>query len=282
MRLRKKRLKLPPGTAWGYGRGSTEEQEETLVHQRGEIAREYERRLKHKGYALGDTFIDEGVSSSVPLMQRPQGYRLCLALGRGDAVIVTDLDRIFRNTHELCRHLEEWDERGVRLVVLSLDIDTGTPVGRAAIQMLAVFGEFEKSMTSERLRDWWASRRARGLPAGGRYPPYGFRRVGGKSSRRYEPWPEQRALGARIVQMMDGGYTLDQVYGHLAALGCENPNTGALIGRAAVWRYYVWEKRALAVEAAPAGGTGPEPGSVPPVAAAENREGRADAGGGAP
>jgi DNA invertase Pin-like site-specific DNA recombinase len=45
---------------------------------------------------LGDVFVEEGVSASVPVEERPVGGVLFANLERGDIVIAAKLDRLFR------------------------------------------------------------------------------------------------------------------------------------------------------------------------------------------
>jgi DNA invertase Pin-like site-specific DNA recombinase len=237
-----RRLTMP--NVWGYTRASTDEQEETLHKQAADIRRAHDHDFAEAGFAFGGLFEDRGVSGGIRLVDRPAGYKLCLSVRPGDAVIITALDRAFRNLEDLTHTTKVWETAGVRLVILNLKIDTGTPVGKLILQILGAVAEFERSLIGERVRNWWSSRKARGVPAAGRYPPYGVRRVGRKGSRKYEPFPEQRALGARIVEWIDAGWSTDQVYAHLCREGITNPNTGEEVGRSMIQRYYRWETEA--------------------------------------
>ena len=237
-----------PGKARGYGRASTEEQEDTLIDQEQRILAAYQQTFAPQGYGWGGQYTDKGVSGAIPLVERPQGYRLCLELDPGDLVIVTHLDRAFRKVLDLCRMLETWEARHVRLVMLDMNIDTGTPMGMAMIQQMAVFAQLERGLASQRTRDVIASRRQRGLPVGGGHPPYGFKRVGPRGARRLVPHPEQRQLGKLIVDWLNSGWSVDQVYEHLARNNINNPNTKQPIARACVWRYYCWEQQLQEME----------------------------------
>lgn len=252
--------KLPIGTVHGYCRGSTDEQEDTLQAQEGECKSEYERNWNHLGYHWGGCYADRGVSGVTPFLERKAGYRLCVQLAPGDVVLMRHLDRGFRSVSDCVTMMHGWDSAGVRLVLLQMKVDTGTPAGRAVMGFLAVIAQWEREMIAERTRITVESRRKRSLPVGGAHPPYGFRRVGDPGQRRYVPWPEQRALGAQIVAWMDGGWTIDQVYEHLVLNGVNNPNTGEEISRTAAWRYYHWEQE-LRVEELKNGG----PLATPPV-----------------
>jgi len=243
------------GTCWGYGRGSTEDQEETLLKQAADIKREYDHSFGEMTW--GGVYLDRGVSGGVRLVDRPEGYRLSLSLRPGDVVMITALDRAFRDIEDLAHTTKVWAAGDVRLVILNLKLDTGTPIGRFTLQILGAVAEFERALISERVSNWWASRRARGAPAAGRYAPYGYRRVKRHGRQEFVEFPEQRALGARIVEWMDGGWSQDQVYYHLRSSGVVNPNTGETLSRAGVLRYYKAEKRARQDEASGHAGDGP-------------------------
>jgi putative DNA-invertase from lambdoid prophage Rac len=63
----------------------------------------YVQRRQIEGYALmhaltlSDVLIEEGVSGSIPVEERPVGRVLFARLQRGDIVIAAKLDRLFRS-----------------------------------------------------------------------------------------------------------------------------------------------------------------------------------------
>ena len=81
---------------YGYCRVSTARQVEdglSLEVQR----RQVEGYAQMHGLALARVFLEQGVSGSVPLGERPAGRELMAALQSGDAVIAAKLDRAFRS-----------------------------------------------------------------------------------------------------------------------------------------------------------------------------------------
>ena len=80
---------------------------------------------------------------------RPE-LKACLrALRKGDAMI----DRLARSALDLLGIVRELEKDGVALKVLDQSIDTSTAAGKAMLQMLAVFAEFETAIRSERQMD---------------------------------------------------------------------------------------------------------------------------------
>ena len=82
-------------SVYGYVRVSTMRQA-----NEGESLEVQQRQLE--GYALmhaltiDEVVVEEGVSGSVPVMERPKGGKLFARLERGDIVIAAKLDRLFR------------------------------------------------------------------------------------------------------------------------------------------------------------------------------------------
>jgi DNA invertase Pin-like site-specific DNA recombinase len=80
-------------------------------------------------------------------------------------VVITRLDRAFRDTKDALYQVDTWIERGIQLHVLDLGgntINFGTPIGRLMLTVLVAFGEFERSMARERTRLAMAKIRRKG------------------------------------------------------------------------------------------------------------------------
>lgn len=85
---------------------------------------------------------------------------------KGDTFVVTKIDRLARSATDLLNIVRELETKGVPLMVVDQSIDTGTPAGRAMLQMLAVFAEFETSIRRERQMDGIAKAKADGTKFG--------------------------------------------------------------------------------------------------------------------
>jgi DNA invertase Pin-like site-specific DNA recombinase len=97
---------------------------------------------------------------------RPE-LKACLrALRKGDVLTITRIDRLARSATDLLNIVRDLGKRGAELKVLDQSIDTGTPAGRAMLQMLAVFAEFETAIRSERQMDGIAKAKAKGVKFG--------------------------------------------------------------------------------------------------------------------
>ncbi|MDV4161549.1 recombinase family protein [Rhizobium leguminosarum] len=97
---------------------------------------------------------------------RPE-LKACLrALRRGDTLVITRIDRLARSAVDLLSIVRELEKGGVALKVLDQSIDTSTAAGKALLQMLAVFAEFETAIRSERQADGIAKAKADGTRFG--------------------------------------------------------------------------------------------------------------------
>lgn len=198
---------------FGYGRASTDEQKETLDVQRAAIEREYEYRYK-QDYQWGGIFLDQGVSGRRQLGRRPEGVKLLAELEPGDVLVITKLDRGFRNARDFLEMLDYFAEKKVRLRLLDLDLDTGSTVGRLMATMLAAVAEFERARTCERVRETNESRRRKGLPTGQAY--WGWRnagRVKGKKSLIRDD--ETRTWAGMCLEWYDQGWSIEDIWRHL-------------------------------------------------------------------
>lgn len=96
--------------------------------------------------------------------ERPE-FEVC----PGDTLIVWKLDRLGRQTKKLLE-LSEWlEENGVGLKILTLGVDTNTPVGKLYFTIMAGLAEMERELTIERTKAGLATARSRGR-VGGRKP----------------------------------------------------------------------------------------------------------------
>lgn len=102
-------------------------------------------------------------------VQRPGLDAALSHLRRGDTLVVWRLDRLGRTTHQLVGLLERFERDGIRLRSLQDGIDPSTAMGKAMLQIGAVFAEMERNLMRERTNAGLSAARARGR-LGGRPP----------------------------------------------------------------------------------------------------------------
>lgn len=145
-----------------YLRVSTDDQ--SLENQRVEL----HAVARRNGWEVVASYEDNGVSGSTGRDKRPGYDALCRAVTRReiDLVAAWSVCRIGRSLTHLVSFLEELQAKGVDLYLHVQGLDTSTPAGRAMFGMLSVFGEFEKSMISERTKAGMARARRAGKRIG--------------------------------------------------------------------------------------------------------------------
>lgn len=136
----------------GYARVSTDEQNLSLQID----------ALTAAGCGL--IFRDEGVSAVAK--NRPQFNAALNALTPGDQLVIWKMDRAFRSLLDALHVLEELERRGNAFHSLTEAIDTATPMGRFAYQIINAFGELERALIAERTRAGMQAAKERGVRIG--------------------------------------------------------------------------------------------------------------------
>jgi putative DNA-invertase from lambdoid prophage Rac len=208
----------PPETH-GYCRVSSPGQEkdgQSLDVQHDAIA----AYAQAKGLGEVAFYIDGGVSGSIPIADRPAGGKLVERVRRGDHVVMTRINRGFRNLFDFLHRFESWIEHDVHLHIIDFggnSIDPRTTMGKMIFRVLAVIAEMERDMIGENIRGSVRHMRARGLYHN-KCVPHGFRAVKAADGKGYlaVPDPEARALMGRIYRWhVVDGQPLDEIRKHL-------------------------------------------------------------------
>lgn len=169
-------------------------------------------------------FSDPDVSGySIPLAERPAGGEMMAALNRGDIVIVSKMDRIFRNGADAMVSAQKFRRMGVGLIICSMGYEpvTESAAGKMFFGMLALVAEFERDCIMERTADGRRGKKAKGGHVGGA-APYGYQVSGaGKSAMLVEYLPEQRVI-AGIREMVGRGMGPTQIARELTCAGVYN------------------------------------------------------------
>ena len=160
-----------------YTRKSTEEgldmEYNTLDAQR-EAGEKYIEAMRHEGWRIMPEQYDDGGYSGGN-MDRPGLQKLMadIEAGRVDIVVVYKIDRLSRSLADFAKLVDVFDEYGVTFVSVTQSFNTTTSMGRLTLNVLLSFAQFEREVTSERIRDKIAASKAKGMWQGGR-PPFGF------------------------------------------------------------------------------------------------------------
>ena len=197
-----------------YLRVSTAEQADSGLGLAAQAAR-CAAMCEAKGWPAAVVYQDEGISGTLGPDKRP-GLGLMLGAivaGQINAVVVLDLSRLGRNVQLIAGMIEDFDDRGVAFVSCKENFDTSTAMGRAMLNLVAVFGQLERDLTSERTVAALAERgKLYGYKAG--RLPLGYCRDG--EALMVEP--EQAALVRAIFQARARGDTLRAIAAQMREL----------------------------------------------------------------
>ena len=87
-------------------------------------------------------------------------------LRKGDTLLVTRVDRLARSIGDLQDIVRELKKKGAALKATEQPIDTSTAAGKAFLDMLGVFAEFETNLRRERQLEGIAKAKANGVYKG--------------------------------------------------------------------------------------------------------------------
>lgn len=132
----------------GYARTSTTEQAAGLEAQRRDLV------------AAGcEELFEEQVSS---VQRREELEKALKFVRKGDALVVTKLDRLARSVPDLVKIMGRLEEKGASLRILAMNLDTDTPTGRLLINLVGSIAQFEREIMLDRQREGIAKAKEEG------------------------------------------------------------------------------------------------------------------------
>lgn len=135
--------------------------------------REIEGYCKYRELELVEVFSDVDFSGFRGSRPRPAMEELTTRRNEFSAVVVPKLSRFGRSMKDLVKLFELFDDDGISLIFLDMNLDTSTSQGRLLRYVLAAFAEYESDVKADYARSNQAHRTLHGLPAGGP-APYGY------------------------------------------------------------------------------------------------------------
>ena len=125
------------------------------------------------------TYVDRGVSGSKPLGERPAGKDLLAVAKKGDVIIASKMDRIFRSGSDALAMIERFKKHGIKLILCDMGIEpvADSPVSTLFFSLLSAFAQFERERICERITEGKRAKRDRGGHVGG-FVPFGFSKSG--------------------------------------------------------------------------------------------------------
>src|SRR4030088_1284666 len=166
-----------------YTRVSTEyglDQDFNSLDAQYDAASGYIKSQAHAGWTLIRARYDDGGYSGGST-DRPDLQRLLddIRSRKLDVIVVYKVDRLTRSLADFAKLVELFDAYGVSFVSVTQQFNPTTSMGRLTLNVLLSFAQFEREVTSERIRDKIAASKRKGLWVGGPLP-LGYQMKDGK------------------------------------------------------------------------------------------------------
>jgi site-specific DNA recombinase len=166
-----------------YTRVSTDhglDQEFNSLDAQYDAASAYIKSQSHAGWTLIRSRYDDGGYSGGST-DRPDLQKLLddIRARKIDVIVVYKVDRLTRSLADFAKLVELFDAHGVSFVSVTQQFNTTTSMGRLTLNVLLSFAQFEREVTSERIRDKIAASKRKGIWVGGTLP-LGYERKDGK------------------------------------------------------------------------------------------------------
>jgi DNA invertase Pin-like site-specific DNA recombinase len=116
--------------------------------------------------AAGCSIIRAERASGTTRNGRTELETLLQFLRKGDTLVVTRIDRLARSMRDLQNLVHELREKGAHLKATEQPVDTSSAAGKAFLDMLGVFAEFETNLRRERQMEGIEAAKKRGVYKG--------------------------------------------------------------------------------------------------------------------
>ena len=160
-----------------YCRVSSDErldQEFNSIDAQKEAGQAYIASQRAEGWIpVADDYDDPGFSGGNT--ERPALKRLLADIdaGKVDIIVVYKIDRLTRSLADFAKMVDLFDRRNVSFSAVTQQINSATSMGRLMLNVLLSFAQFEREVTSERIRDKIAAAKRKGMWMGG-VPSIGY------------------------------------------------------------------------------------------------------------
>jgi DNA invertase Pin-like site-specific DNA recombinase len=157
-----------------YTRVSTDaglEQDFNSLDAQRDSSEAYIRSQAHASWTLiKGQYNDGGYSGGSTDRPALQQLLADIRAKKVDVIVVYKVDRLTRSLADFAKLVELFDSHGVSFVSVTQQFNTTTSMGRLTLNVLLSFAQFEREVTSERIRDKIAASKRKGLWVGGMVP----------------------------------------------------------------------------------------------------------------
>ncbi|WP_188008826.1 recombinase family protein [Grimontia hollisae] len=103
------------------------------------------QRAEAKGRVFDREYADEGISGTIPALQRPQFKAMFDYVREGDELWVYDVDRLGRDSIDIQMTVKALKEKGVCVFVKSLGMDLTSEAAELVMMMCSKLAEMERN-----------------------------------------------------------------------------------------------------------------------------------------
>ena len=157
-----------------YTRVSTDaglEQDFNSLDAQRDASEAYIRSQAHASWTLvKGQYNDGGYSGGSTDRPALQQLLADIRAKKIDVIVVYKVDRLTRSLADFAKLVELFDSHSVSFVSVTQQFNTTTSMGRLTLNVLLSFAQFEREVTSERIRDKIAASKRKGLWVGGMVP----------------------------------------------------------------------------------------------------------------
>ena len=173
-----------------------------------------------QGLEIYESYTEKAMSGATPLDKRPALFSAIMALGEGDVLLVSRLDRLSRDLYGGIIIDELVAKKKARVVSAAGEGTEGEdPANKMMKDMFRVVAGFERHLTQFRIKSALAAKKARGERVG--FIPFGYE-LG--DNRKLRPKPEDQPIIEKMIEFRMQGKSLKTICEHLNASGLFNRN----------------------------------------------------------
>jgi len=211
-----------------YSRKSKQSEKGESIENQIELCKEY----ASKNLNITDFLIYEDEGFSGGNTKRPEFQRMLQDAKKKkfNALICYRLDRISRNVADFSNTIEEMQKLDIDFVSIREQFDTSTPMGRAMMNIAAVFAQLERETIAERISDNMLELSKTGRWLGGTAPlgyksqPVEYTSENGKNKKMFKLVQVSEEL--KIVKLIYELYLEKKSFNSVASYLCKNHYKG--------------------------------------------------------
>ena len=137
------------------------------VSTTGQTTDNQRQAILAQGHKPDHWHTEEGVSGTIPALQRPAFAAMQASVKEGDVVIVTMIDRLGRDAEDILHTINRFKDRKISLRITQFDgVDVTSSTGKMICTVMSGMAELERNILAERTKAGLARTKAQGTLLG--------------------------------------------------------------------------------------------------------------------